>query len=435
MTDDFKVKKNWVYLVGIALILCVVFGVISFNIGTKPSTPQTWTAPDGTSFTDYYQYYNYYMQHYGQAPAQQPPVGTTPGRDASTVQMTIQNHLGTGVYGATTDVDIGQVVSGTIDFQTKTETITFAAATEQSALYYPQNAILVFHAFSTTDLTGGTDHYDQWYWAKLADGEQVHEFTPSCVTVVQTSPTYKYTWIGGGDTTGFGVHFTSGTTPYWDIGVLVVYPRTNTSNLDVYTKVAGTTLSSMTDGSTYIATESAVTANRTMVTTSEDLYFEGYGMVKDLTYGIPQYSISQSGQLLTRQGVVVMTTDMLSIGTDLLMNEGWLPLSLNTLTAEKAWYKIVAPQIPNRGTTFSFNVKVPVDASSATAATQYVFKFWLSDNQVADYVADGSMITTTETAYGLATAYGLSAPIFARALTVSSGAGATEVLRCYLTTP
>jgi len=439
MTDDknFKVKKKWIYVAAAAMIVLVLFGFIRFQIIPQGTQVKVYVAPDGTEFSDYYQYYNYYMQKWGQAPPESPPIGTPPTRDASKIQITLQDKpAGASVSGTTTEVDIMQIVNGVADFLTRTETVAFSSATVQSALYYGQNSILVFHVLSDTDKSGGTDHYDAWYWTKLADAAAVYEFSPSCVSLpAGASAPYKYNWIGGGSPTGFTVQFTSGTTPYWDLGVMLLTPRVSAANLDTYLKGRGVTLASLTDGSTWVDTDGEITANHTMSTTSEDFYIEGYGMAIDVSYGVPQYSITQNGELLTRNAVLMMSTTMTSIGTSTLSDNQWFPISLSTLTAEKAFYTVIPAQIPVRSQKIQFSVKIPVDAASAASATKYIFKFWLIDNQVPAYVAQGSSSTGIPTAYGIVNEYGLDATIFARALTVSSGAGATEILRVYVTTP
>jgi hypothetical protein len=172
-----------------------------------------------------------------------------------------------------------------------------------------------------------------------------------------------------------------------------------------------------------------------MTTTSEDMYIEIYGGAVDVNYGLHQYTISQAGQLLERSAVCVFSTNMTSIGTQTLYDHGWKQVSLNTLTAEKAFYKEIPPAIAARGNSITISIEIPIDAASAGSSARSKFAIWLADDQYAPYVEQGSMITTIPTAYGMCNEYGLDAIIFARALTVSSGASATPVTMSWVITP
>jgi hypothetical protein len=426
-----------VLIAAFALILLILFGYIKIQWGPQPPAAQVYVAPDGTKFDNWADYYNYFMQKWGTPPPQgsTPPNPTT--REASKIQFNIHRYVtDVAVSGTTTKVDITEVVDGTVDFlKSKEVGISVSSNPTQTSLYYRQNAIIILHVLSDTDATGGTDHYDGWYWCKLNDNEQVYYFTPSCVQVISTSPTYKYQWKGGGQTTGYTVQFTSGTTPYWDIGVLYVYPRTSAANLDVYFKYRGTTLASVTDGSSFVDTVAEITANATLTSTTDDLYFEAYGGQADTDYGLPFYTVTQNGELQERKAVIIFSTAMTSIGLQTLYDNGWRTVSKSDLTAEKAFYKVIDPVIPTRGTKFTFSVKIPVDSSAASASTAYIFKIWILDCQVPSYVETGSTTTSIPTAYGFVSEYGIDAIIFNAGLTVSSGAGATNVLESYITTP
>ena len=91
--------------------------------------------------------------------------------------------------------------------------------------------------------------------------------------------------------------------------------------------------------------------------------------------------------------------------------------------------------IPTRGNKFSYTVTIPLDASAAAASTEFIFKVWILDLQMPSYVAAGSTSTSIPTAYGFCNEFGIDAIIYARALTVTTGAGDNEVHRAYITTP
>jgi len=210
------------------------------------------------------------------------------------------------------------------------------SAPEQSAFTYGEGDILILHVLSDTDPTGGADFYDGWYHVKLVEGEKVYYFEPSTITYKGSSPTYTYTFNGGGVPAKGVVQYTAGQTPYWDIGPLYVYPRVNKTNLDIFFKAAGTTLSSVADGAAWDDTVAEINANHTMVTVSEDFYVELQANVVDVTYGMPFYTVSQQGEFQERRAVVIFSTNMTTIDLQTLYNEGWRNFASATLTAEVA---------------------------------------------------------------------------------------------------
>jgi len=436
--SEFKVKRNYVYLLIAGLLIALFTGLITVKWGEEPAEPPLtiYTAPDGVQFNNWADYYNYYLQGWGTPPPDQPTPPSTV-RDAAKLQLGFHDAItDASVSGSTTELDIGKVKSGYWDPLSSEETVSITTASFQSALYYKQGDILILHCLSDTDGTGGTDHYDTWYYVKLVEGEHVRGLTPSTLETYQSSPQYLYTIsLGTGESTGYTVSYTAGTTPYWDIGVLDLYSRSTAANLDTYLKHLGTTLASITGGTAFVDTDGEITANGTMTSTAEDLYVDVYAGAVDISYALPFYTISQKGQFMERRAVLVFSTAMTAIGTQVLYDEGWSTLSKPDLTAEVAFYKVLEPMIPNRGDKFIASEKIPIDASAAASSTAFVFKIWMLDLQIPAYVASGSTTTSIPTAYGLANEYGIDAVIFAVALTVSSGAGATEVLRAYITTP
>jgi len=436
--DEIKINKTWVYVIAIILIAAFLFGWIRIEWSSEPQPEaKIWVAPDGTEFDNYWDYYNYYMQHWGTAPPESPPSDT--GREAAKVQFNIHDAItDDDVSGSTTEVDVTKVKNGYVDFLTKEETISVSSNPSTSALYYAEGDIIVLHVLSDTDRVdaSGEDYYDVWYYVQLKDGASVYQLTMDCLTVAQTSPTYKYTLnLANGIPTGYKVAYTAGTTPYWDIGVLKLYPRIEADNLDIYLKHEGTTLAKVTDGSSWVDTDAEITANGTMTTTSEDLIIEIRADVTDFCYGLPMFSLTQTGQLIERRAVLIVSTSMTNIGTADIYDEGWSMIQKPDLTAEVAFYKILDAMVPLRGDKFSVSITFPVDASAAASSTKFIFKVWMLDIQVPSYVAQGSTTTSVPTAYGMINEFGIDSIIYARALTVSSGAGDNEVLRAYLTTP
>lgn len=435
--DEFRIKKTWVYVAVIAIIALFLFGVIRVEWGTQPPEAKVWVAPDGTEFDNYADYYNYYMQHWGTPPPEEPP--QTSEKGAAKVQFNIHDAVtDDSVSGTTTEVDITKVKNGYADFLTKEETVSVSSNPAQTALYYSEGDILILHVLSDTetDATNGADFYDVWYYVQLTEGANVYQLTMDCLTVAQTSPTYKYTLnLAKGIPTGYKVAYTAGTTPYWDIGVLKLYPRIAAAHMDAYLKHEGTTLAKVTDGSTWVDTDAEITANATMTTSNEDLTIELRADATNLCYGFPLLTVTQSGQVIERRAVVIVSTSMTTIGTQDLYDEGWRMVSKPDLTSEIAFYKIIDPAQPVKGDKFTISITFPIDASAAAASTKYVFKVWVLDCQVPSYVEQGSTTASVPTAYGFINEFGIDSIIYARALTVSSGAGDNEILRAYVTTP
>jgi len=432
--SEFKIEKKWIYVIALILILTFVMGFWTFKIGKEEVTGQVYEL-DGVTYTDYWAYVAAYQAKYGKAPPE--PVPDETPRDAAKLQFSLQNAITmASVSGSTTTVDVVAVNDGVVDFLTKREAITVDSAPEQGALFYSEGQTLIFHVLSDTEVsdTYGEDYYDRWYWVTIAEGADIHVFTPSCVSVKTTSP-YTYSWVGGGEVTGFKVQYTAGTTPYWDLGVMYLYGRVDKVYLDIFVTQGGTTLSTVADGAAWDDTDAEVNANHTMTSTSEDIYFKLVSGYADYAFGLPMYTLSQAGQLQERRAVMMFTTAMTSIGTGVLYDEGWLQISKSDLYNEVGYYKVLDPMIPSRGNTFDVSVKIPIDASAAASSTEFRFAFWVHDFQMPAYVASGSPSTSVPTAYGFLSEFGLDSVIHAHTLTVSSGTSATMQMMTYITTP
>lgn len=191
----------------------------------------------------------------------------------------------------------------------------------------------------------------------------------------------------------------------------------------------------MTDGSSWDDDDGDIVANATLASTDENLYFEVIAGATNIGWGWPEFVITRNGEFKIYESVIIVSTTMTAIDVSGLQNEGFRQISDNTLTAEKAFYKVITPQYTTKGSKMDFNVKIPVDSSAATGSTAYVFKIWIIDFQNVESVEIGSVTTSAPTAYGFVTAYGPGVMIYAKAYSTSSGAGAGHVLKSYLTTP
>ena len=373
-----------------------------------------------------------------------PTIPTTPTvpsvitREASAVQFTVQNAItNAGISSANSFVDIIKVDSdGTIKLMSKVEQVTVNSVPEQSGQTYSQGDTLVIHVSSDVNTNSGQDHYDKWFYVKLVEGETVREFSKAILNEFTDAAGYKYykfkAGVVGRDT-GYKVQYTSGTTNYWGLGVFKIVPRLSSAQLDTYATLGTTTLSSVTDGSTWDTTAGA--GDKNMPTNDETIYIALESDTTNLGYASPMYTVSSKGELQVRYAVIIVSTTMTAIDTSKLSDEGWVNIADSTLTAEKAWYHVIPEQVPIQGDRFTLSVKLPVDSSGASSSTTYTFKVWVLDFQLLDNVKIGSTSASVPTAYGAVGEFGLDSIIHARAYSVTGGAGAGQVLTFVLYTP
>lgn len=377
----------------------------------------------------------------------QPGTPTTPGvtppttgHESAILQLQVVNYIGrAGVTTATTTADVNLAVNGVFDLLVQSDTLTIASNPDLMAVYYPEGSELLIRVGCVGNPTNGLDYYDGWYYVKLVEGNPVYYVTPSMLTPVSTSPTYTYkVSTAGAQVTGDIVSWTSGTTHYWDIGKLCMYPRQAAADFDIYLTYANLDLASVTDGSTWVDTDAEITANATLASDDEIFHFAMEAGNADLGWGWPLYVVTQQGQFKQYNSFLIMSTTMTAIGNSKLANYGWKPINDGTLYTEKAFYYDVTanmgPLYPTKGSKLAFTVPIPIDATAATASTAYLFKVWAMDCQLESDVAVGATTTSLPTAYGMVTSYGPGALIQASAYTASSGAGSGRLLQVYLTT-
>jgi len=370
----------------------------------------------------------------GPGPSPPDPVGPTHG--AAALQFTVTNAItGAAQASGATDVDVLKVgADGTIDFlDASGRSSDVDSDPEQTGATYAEGTTVLIHANSDIDSTGGAENYGGWYYVKLVVGEPVRKLSPDILQVVQSNPTYKYKIISDGAPTGDTVQRTSGTTEYWGIGALATTPRCTAANLDVSASHGATSLSSITDGSSWDATTTG-TSDVTFTTTSEKFWIKLDGGQTDTSYGVDLNYVSSIGEFVSRGAYIIVSTDMTTIGVSALLDKGWGIVADSTLTDEKAFYKKIVPQIPLRGNEFELDIEFPVDASAATTSTQYYFKVWLLDFQDLDNLKIGSTSSSVPTAYGMVGEFGPDTVIFAKAYSTSSGAGSGQVLSWVITT-
>ena len=363
-----------------------------------------------------------------------PPPGTT--YDSAAIRFALQNLVtGASITAGNEIADICLVVDDTWDPLHKVESLAdWATATATSALDYAYGDKVVLHIGSDSDPTGCTDTYDMWYYVTLVPGENVRVLTSDILTAVQTSPSYKYQISGTGTPTGYNVQYTAGLAPVWSLGVLNAIGRSTAATLDLFVAYGGTTLSSVIDGATFSTTP---TANATFTSRNEYLTASIIAEAVNTAYAAPMYTVGSTGIFQKRVAVLAFTTNMTQIGSGALAAEGWKPVGLSTLFAEKAFYYVIPELIPTTGQKISKPIPIPVDSNGAAASTNYKFKFWMVDFQLESDVASGSLPITIPTAYGMiqaANGYGIDAKIFAKTWTITAGAAINDVLNVFAAT-
>lgn len=368
------------------------------------------------------------------------PPGTTPPAtvvgSAAAIQFTAKNAISGASITSAFKVDfLRGSMDGEFNFLTGSyHQKTVDSAPEQSSESFSPGEWVVMHVACDADATGGTDHYDDWYAVQIGSGNPVYRLTKTYLAVTQSSPTYKYKLsnIASAEKVGT-VAWVPGQTNYWDIGSIVAWPRISGTNLDTYASIGGTSLSSLTDGSTW---DTSATASN-MATDSATVVLKIDAGATDVCFGRPMFVVSSVGEIQEYRAFWVFSTAMTTINQAKLTEKGWKPVADSSLYGEKAFYKVVdyAACTPLKGNDFEYNIDLPVDSSSATACTSYAFKAWLLDFQLEDNVKIGSVSTSIPTAYGCVGEFGLDVVIHAYAYSVSSGAGATYQLYWALYTP
>jgi hypothetical protein len=324
-------------------------------------------------------------------------------------------------------------------FDTKAQ----AANPQAMSTIWPEGTELLIHVSCTGNPSNGLDYYDFWGRTVLKDQATVYmidelgDFTEDVVGTKYFYSFKKGTPIGR-------VAWNSGTTNYWNIGKLPIFPRQAAADFDMYLSHDTGTLASVTDASTWVDTAGEVTGNVTFGShTDERLSLKMIGANANLGWGRSQLIVMPTtGQLKEYYGVAIMSTDCLGIGVAELEAEGWMPITTGNLYNEKAFYKILyagavelsGTMFPAQGSKAKWELSIPIVTTNAATSTEYVFKFYLADMANPSSLAIGTDSTTMPTAYGMVTAYGIGARIQNTAFTISSGAAATEQLRTYVTT-
>jgi hypothetical protein len=405
----------------IAVLLIVIagasLGYVNLRNGSITSNPNAQPQTTGVPY---------------QTPTQtQTPSGTT-APDAQ-LYFEVTDAIAYSDVASTTYVDVAKAQSGIFNFLQLFDTKAQASNPQAMNSMVSDGSTLIIHIGSTVTPTHGAGYYDGWYYCVAHVGNPIYQMDYSDFVSASSLPSYTYTVsqtaLGSDPIVGY-VSWTSGTTPYWNLGKLYIFPRISTDSTESVSYQA-TTLATLSDGSTWVNVNTRITANATLASTNEQLTFSMYAKYSNLGYGFPMLVVGSNGAIIEYQTYIVFTTSMLSIETP----SGWNLLGDSTLYAEKGFYRAIGPFFAPKGGTMSFQISIPIDSSNAPTATKYKFSFWVIDMQNPNSLPGGSMHTTIPTAYGFIYQYGLAACEQTYAYTTGSGASATSQLQAYLTTP
>jgi hypothetical protein len=308
-------------------------------------------------------------------------------------------------------------------------TITINSSPEQGLEMIAQHSQLIIRVGSDTDPTGGTDHYDMWYAIPDVDvGQPIYEMGIGGVQLVGSN---KYKLSGNyiaqlPQLIGRSGEY--GSTTYWELGSLTVKERTTAANLDTKVLYGGTTLSSVTDGSSFVDTLAEQSADGTLTSnTGQEVQIHFLGGANNIGFGTPMLVLTSDGILEEYAAFIIVSTNCTTIDETAIYqaSEGWKKVNDNTLYAEKAWYATIPEAMPNKGDNFDFSLYFPFEPTAAS--TGYSVNVWIIDFNKEAQVAAGSVSTTIPTANGGIAEFGIDAKIYATAFSTSSGAGSGMV--------
>jgi hypothetical protein len=429
-------NKDWLIIGIAAVLLLAMTGYITLpNLGGTPPPPggQQFVCPygDGQTFTSQAAL----NAHIASAHAGTTPPPVTTHSDAVPKVEYVNSVTGADIAATTLYADVFRATGGVFNFLTRYDVVASSATTGAQTLtaLVSDGSELIVHVAETANPTNGLDYYDTWYYLICHEGNPIYKLTISMLTAASTSPSYTYrVSTTGAATTGYTVGWVGGTTNYWNFGKFAINPRVDEAGINEYITYAGTTLSSVVDGATWVTSGS--TANASLAGDTEHITVSLTWDHASNGWGWPMLVVGSTGQMQEYKAVIMVTTNMTAIDSGQFQQEGWSPISDGTLYAEKGFYTTIGPYVPISGQyPAQVNIQVPVYAGSAAGSTMYEFKFWLMDIQLLSNVAMGVTSTTAPTAYGV---YQLGPGQVEgdSGFSTSSGKGATNQDECFLTT-
>ena len=363
------------------------------------------------------------------------PAGTWSGQ----LYLSIADAI-TKVRFTTATVTVSQVgaANGVFNFISGPQlSLTQSANPQAEGKIFNEGTPVIVMAACTGNPSNGLAYYPSWYYTTLSQGAAIYEITSSSA-FQQVGNGYTINLAGCTQVAGAAVNeYSASNINYWNLGDLYVTPRTSAAGLnEILQDASGTTLASVTDGSTWITTGSGVTANATLGSSTNDvLQLRATFDNTNLAWGKTWFGIDQQGLVHTYGGVVVVSTGILSMTTPMATSSvtSWNNFGLRTLTSEIAYYGVVNPTVPAKGSKGDFSI--PISMHVNPDSTKYKFSVWLLDCQDLGTIGSSGTSTTIPSVYGFVGAYGVAAVVQNDGLTVSSGASATPQLCTWITTP
>jgi hypothetical protein len=344
----------------------------------------------------------------------------------------------TKVRFTTSTVTVSQVgaTNGVFNFLSGPQlSLTQSANPQAEGKIWAQGTPIIVMVACTGNPSNGLAYYPVWYYTTLNQGAPIYEIT-SASAFQQVGNGYTINLAGCTQVAGASVQeYAASNINYWNMGDLYLYPRTSAAGLnEILQDGSGTTLASVTDGSTWVTT--APTANTTLASSNNDvLQLRATFDNTNLCWGKTYFGIDQAGMVHTYGGVVVVATGILSMSAPSAAGPvtSWNNFGLRTLTNEVAYYGVVNANVPAKGNKADFSI--PIAMHVQPDSTKYKFSVWLMDGQDLGTIGTSGTTTTIPTAYGFIGAYGVAAVVQNDGLTVSSGASATPQLCTWITTP
>lgn len=320
-----------------------------------------------------------------------------------------------------------------------------AAVSEVTDQYFAPGDITIIHTYSDEDADqggqGGTNYYDSWFIVEMEDKDNVYWFdyidpdNPedetyrfwNIVDVVESAGRYTYrlksNWQDLAMPTGYAVSITGGNTPYWDIGVLKLWPRASATNMDITASYSGTILDKSTDGAANTAegadgvgtTPTAITGK----TNTIDILISGG--TADIGFGYPMLYVKSTGQVASREAFIVAYFNQTTVGHDYLVDHGWNKISYSALYAGLAYYHKIPATLPDKNDKMSIDIDLWLDTTDCTASAGLYTILAFADAQDESSLAIGVYSTANPSFYGMSE-WGLDSPLQATGPTVSSGA-------------
>jgi hypothetical protein len=365
------------------------------------------------------------------------PNQVVPGSWAGQLYASVVDKVtGASFTTATTTIQQVGASNGVFNFISGPQKELTQSANPQAEGYiWSQGQQVIVMVASSGAPTGGLAYYPVMYYMTLTQGAPIYQITSmAAFQSVSTSPaTYTINTAGCTPISQTVQEYTAANVNYWFLGDLGIYGRTTAANLQMSLNHAGAVLASVTDGSTWINTASAVTANATLSSSTNDhLTLIVNQAAANIGWGQLFFVVDSNGVVHPYGATITVTTSCLT----LQQPSGWSNFGLRTLTNEVGYYQVISPAFPSKGMMASWSVNIPFAVTPDS--TKYIVKVWINDCQNLDNVGTQGLSASVPSGYGFVdstTKYGVGAIVQLPIVTIAAGVSATPQLECYITTP